>query len=285
VRAPLAVTLLLLAVAAPAAAEESRWNVHLHLGGMSTVKQPDFITTPMGFVNAGLHLRASVEWTLIERVGVEVGYGLNALFHNVSSDSAIQQLIFVGARVRGWWAPRGGYIVPRPTGRDARALTIQEIISDAWADAHIALALSDKTRFAYDIGIGSRVAVVSPLQLGVFVRFQHLPTGGDGGFMQVIAGLTVSLGFLPVHAEPDEDEDGVPDAADKCPGTPKGANVNRYGCEIRQSDTKAPPCSDTDLDGVCDGEDDCPDTKLGTTVDKHGCPLGGDAKPPPEQGD
>lgn len=266
-----------LAVLGPrtARAEESRWNIHLQTGPVLTVKQPTVATNDMAFQMPGFNLRAGIEWALTERIGPEVGYGFNVLFHNNNAGTAAEQLLFAGARFRPWYSPTGGYLLPRPTAlRDQKPLYFVDILSDAWVDAHVGVALADRTRFLYDVGVGSRVAVIWPLQLGLFARWQHL-VGGDGGYMQVVLGITASVGFQPVRSAPDEDGDGVPDVDDRCPHTTRGVRVNEYGCEIRESETKPPPCSDTDLDGVCDGEDDCPDTKLGTAVDKHGCPVGG----------
>jgi outer membrane protein OmpA-like peptidoglycan-associated protein len=63
----------------------------------------------------------------------------------------------------------------------------------------------------------------------------------------------------------DSDGDGVPDANDKCPNTPKGAVVDVNGCP-----------KDTDGDGIMDGFDKCPDTRKGLKVDASGCPLDSD---------
>lgn len=65
----------------------------------------------------------------------------------------------------------------------------------------------------------------------------------------------------------DSDADGVPDALDKCPMTPRGVEVDQFGCPI-----------DTDGDGVPDGLDDCPDTPAEARgqVDIHGCPVDSD---------
>ncbi len=59
---------------------------------------------------------------------------------------------------------------------------------------------------------------------------------------------------------PDADGDGVPDARDRCAGTPRGVAVDATGC---------PP--DTDGDGVADYEDRCPRTPRGAPVDRVGC--------------
>jgi outer membrane protein OmpA-like peptidoglycan-associated protein len=63
----------------------------------------------------------------------------------------------------------------------------------------------------------------------------------------------------------DSDGDGVPDARDKCPNTPKGAVVDQNGCP-----------KDSDGDGVMDGFDKCPDTRKGLKVDQSGCPMDSD---------
>ena len=61
----------------------------------------------------------------------------------------------------------------------------------------------------------------------------------------------------------DYDADGVFDRIDRCPDTPTGCTVDRWGCT-----------SDGDGDGVCDGRDQCPETPKGMKVDKNGCHSG-----------
>lgn len=60
----------------------------------------------------------------------------------------------------------------------------------------------------------------------------------------------------------DSDGDGVPDSADKCPGTVRGAVVDATGCEL-----------DGDMDGVVDRLDQCPNSKAGVQVDIRGCEI------------
>jgi len=69
----------------------------------------------------------------------------------------------------------------------------------------------------------------------------------------------------------DSDGDGVPDNADKCPGTPKGVKVDNFGCPL-----------DGDGDGVYDYLDNCPDTPKGVAVDSHGCPVDSDGDGVPD---
>ena len=63
----------------------------------------------------------------------------------------------------------------------------------------------------------------------------------------------------------DEDDDGVRDDDDRCPGTFAGASVDQNGCEL-----------DFDGDGVVDRLDRCPDTPSGVRVDANGCELDSD---------
>jgi OOP family OmpA-OmpF porin len=63
----------------------------------------------------------------------------------------------------------------------------------------------------------------------------------------------------------DSDHDGIPDYLDKCPGTPIGVKVDSTGCPF-----------DSDDDGVPDYLDKCPDTSPGLKVDSVGCPIDSD---------
>jgi OOP family OmpA-OmpF porin len=68
--------------------------------------------------------------------------------------------------------------------------------------------------------------------------------------------------LLTRQVENDSDGDGVPDAKDRCPDTPRGVKVDASGCPI-----------DSDGDGVYDYLDKCPGTPPGTKVDAQGCPI------------
>ncbi len=69
----------------------------------------------------------------------------------------------------------------------------------------------------------------------------------------------------------DGDADGVPDYMDRCPGTPAGVPVDAVGCAL-----------DADGDGVPDGRDICPDTEAGVEVDSSGCSLDRDGDGVPD---
>ncbi len=93
----------------------------------------------------------------------------------------------------------------------------------------------------------------------------------------------------------DDDDDGVPNGVDQCPGTPPGASVNADGCSSSQLDSDGDGVnddqdncpnqpgpadnggcpevvpSDSDNDGVNDENDQCPGTPAGASVDSNGC--------------
>lgn len=60
----------------------------------------------------------------------------------------------------------------------------------------------------------------------------------------------------------DEDDDGIPDERDRCPGTPRNAAVDTNGCEL-----------DADGDGIVDRMDACPGTPPRQRTDARGCQL------------
>lgn len=85
--------------------------------------------------------------------------------------------------------------------------------------------------------------------------------------IRVNLGVLFAFGRKPPEPPPpppapvsDADEDGVADASDRCPGTPRWVRPDANGC--------AP---DSDNDGVDETQDDCPSTPPGTTVDDTGC--------------
>jgi outer membrane protein OmpA-like peptidoglycan-associated protein len=45
-----------------------------------------------------------------------------------------------------------------------------------------------------------------------------------------LLGGGIAAGYCWAHGDGDEDGDGVPDSRDKCPGTPKGVQVDANGC-------------------------------------------------------
>jgi len=125
---------------------------------------------------------------------------------------------------------------------------------------------SDETRV--NLGAGVRYNISDRVSLRGDLREFH---GIDDSTFDTMASLGISVAFTrtvgqaaPVAPAPqppaDADNDGVPDARDQCPNTPRGARVDAKGCEL-----------DSDKDGVVDSKDKCPNTAAGMKVDKDGC--------------
>lgn len=89
-------------------------------------------------------------------------------------------------------------------------------------------------------------------------RLDDLALGkADDIFGSVQLGISYVVGGLA-----DEDDDGIDDDWDRCPGTPAGVEVDDFGCPV-----------DTDRDGIPDYLDICPDTPLNVEVTQNGCPV------------
>lgn len=105
------------------------------------------------------------------------------------------------------------------------------------------------------------VVVIAGLPVAALAGHKH----GSSAPNDIIYDLTRPWPFHESGPSTDTDGDGIPDGADKCPGTPRGAIVDANGCPL-----------DTDGDGVADGIDRCPGTLKGAAVDRTGCPKDSD---------
>ncbi len=129
-------------------------------------------------------------------------------------------------------------------------------------------------------GLGLRYYLTNYLALRAEGRQFLLFESGAGNNVtqhELSAGLTYLFGQERVKKPlppKDSDGDGVPDAQDRCPGTPRGMKVDRHGCP------QNPP--DGDGDGVPDYKDRCPGTPAGVPVDEHGCPRDSDGDGVPD---
>jgi surface protein len=76
----------------------------------------------------------------------------------------------------------------------------------------------------------------------------------------------------------DDDNDGVVNYYDSCPGTDEGLDVNEDGCaedQIDENNNGVPDSleGDSDSDGVIDFYDECSNTTTGALVDSKGCAV------------
>ena len=99
----------------------------------------------------------------------------------------------------------------------------------------------------------------------------------DKASLSALGGLVYRFG-QPAKRLQDEDNDGVEDALDHCPGTEVDVWVDDEGCPF-----KPEPCEpevvkperdlgDDDKDGVVNADDQCPDTLENVPVNEAGCP-------------
>jgi outer membrane protein OmpA-like peptidoglycan-associated protein len=122
--------------------------------------------------------------------------------------------------------------------------------------------------------LGTRLYLGPRLAFRGEVRGIYAPHTGFAGAPewagQVIG--TVGLSFFAGGRPPsDVDNDGVPDRRDACPNTPRTATTDPRGCP-----------ADADRDGVYNGLDQCPNTPTGAQVDRSGCPLDADGDAVPD---
>jgi len=160
---------------------------------------------------------------------------------------------------------------------DKKLPTAIVIVSDGlhMGKKEIAAAQSLKTAFGdaitiYAIQIGNSGKGHQLLE-------QVVAAGGNGSVtsdIDLMSSAAMSAFVVDVFLYPDDDGDGVRNALDKCPDTPKGVKVDSDGCPI-----------DSDGDGVPDYLDKCPGTPRGTKVNAEGCPLDSDGDGVPDTRD
>lgn len=145
------------------------------------------------------------------------------------------------------------------------------------------------TDFTKNIGAGFTVKLTSHIGINVNTIYTTLTSDKRDGkslvfndqYMIHSAGVVYNFGKAK-----DTDGDGVTDANDKCPETPAGVKVDKYGCPLDTDKDGIPDyqddcpevagpketkgCPDADKDGVADKDDDCPD-QAGPAETK-GCP-------------
>lgn len=132
--------------------------------------------------------------------------------------------------------------------------------------------------------IGAALGLVTYEGVGLTVMADYLPCYyahymPEGGTKEIAIpyksqGLNVAVGLnIVIGHKRDKDKDGVKDQFDLCPETPRGVEVDEYGCPI-----------DSDGDGVPDYLDECPNTpsKAYGLVDEKGCPLDTDGDSVPD---
>jgi outer membrane protein OmpA-like peptidoglycan-associated protein len=142
-----------------------------------------------------------------------------------------------------------------------------------WADTFCAGGNCRITGIGGHLGLGIRQMLGASLALRVEVREQYehySPTSLPGAVFHSIGTVGFSW-FIGGGRAGDADGDGVPDQADRCSNTPRGAIVDARGCP-----------ADSDRDGVPDGLDRCANTPAGSAVDARGCTADSDGDGVPD---
>ena len=152
----------------PAGAVENRFNVHAELGPNLMLDQPAFTGTDKEnlVTTAGMHLRFSFEYALSEWIGLQAGWEPDLLFSQFESRITSRQGVALGVRLRPWWSRSNEYLLQR---KGDKKLWIGDALSYVWVDANAGIAGGNGTRFGFDVGVGTRVPLVSPVQVGLFV--------------------------------------------------------------------------------------------------------------------
>lgn len=130
-------------------------------------------------------------------------------------------------------------------------------------------------RYIVTPGLGVKYALTNHLDLRADFRRNFSFDPKDSANNEFTVGLTFLLDnvrTLATPPPPDADGDGVPDAVDRCPDTPRGKKVDQFGC---------PP--DADGDGVPDFKDKCLETPTGARVDLTGCNTDNDGDGVPNE--
>jgi OOP family OmpA-OmpF porin len=146
------------------------------------------------------------------------------------------------------------------------------LISDAEVDGNASVSAARAMKKAY----GDRVCIYTILignGDGSSAIMEKIAAAGGCGFATDYEALSPPEGMSEfvekvfLKEAHDSDGDGVYDATDRCPNSPRGAKVDASGCQIKTV------VKDSDRDGVLDPADRCPGTPYGIKVDKVGCPL------------
>jgi outer membrane protein OmpA-like peptidoglycan-associated protein len=151
------------------------------------------------------------------------------------------------------------------------------IVSDGLHMGTKEIAAAEALKTAFGDAINVYAVQIGDSGKGRHLLEQVVAAGGKGSVtsdVDLMSSDAMAAFVVDVFLYPDDDGDGVRNALDKCPDTPKGVKVDSNGCPI-----------DSDGDGVPDYLDECPDTPKGTKVDAKGCPLDSDGDGVPDTRD
>ncbi len=180
----------------------------------------------------------------------------------------------------------------------------------SWMNGVLSYSVLNGGIHSFGLGASARVGIVNIFASADYVPVQYaavnpneyhnrlpsmrFPVGFHTDRFALSAGVNIAIG-----KRKDSDGDGISDRFDRCPYTPAGVKVDRFGCPIDSDGDGVPDyldkcpntpkeargfvgpdgCMlDSDGDGVPDYLDKCPDTAPGAMnyVDDCGCPIDSD---------
>lgn len=225
-------------------------------GGFSFSSGDDFESGPLYGVRLGYQLEGK---GLVDSIGIE-GFGAVIDSRSRQDDAAAKGYLF---RIDAIYNLRKGRLVPFLS------------LGAGWLSFHG--ATDSESRAVVAPGLGVKYARTNHLDLRADVRRPIPFDPEEEAGWEYTAGVSYLFGKVRTVTPPrptDADGDGISDKLDKCPGTPRGVNVDRMGC---------PP--DADRDRVPDHLDRCPDSPAGSKVDASGCPTDSDGDGVPDTED
>lgn len=222
-------------------------------------------------------------WTTYDDTTAEEDQSFKAL----SSNRASTKLTNIPLSLTGQY-----YFIPESNVQPYLLFGLQMDISSYENQGAIGGSYSSTDLYS-KIGAGVNFWIGESITFDISGRFNYLLTNMGNNFPENSTGLPVAiantdmsnistrpfLGMLEpgigityfIGGAKDSDKDGIKDKLDQCPGTPRGALVDEFGCPL-----------DADGDGVFDGLDMCDDTPQGAIVDITGCAIDSDGDGVPD---
>ncbi len=255
---------------------DGRWYVS-PAAGFSFTDEQDGDSGPQGHLSIG---RAVSEHIALE---LELGYGAIEV-SDLPSAFADYERLTLGVNLLGIFGDNSWSVRPFVLANiNAHSIDfLDETLTGAGVAAGGGLMIPITPRWdvrvegRYNLDFISEEGVVDEdtfylwnTMVGARFRFGSNPGDDDGDGVRnahdecpnTPKGVQVYANGCPI----DLDQDGVPDYLDQCPNTPPGSPVDSKGCPF-----------DSDGDGVPDHLDECPGTPKGVQVDTRGCPLDSD---------
>jgi outer membrane protein OmpA-like peptidoglycan-associated protein len=229
--------------------EHGLFNVELDIGGTALATD----TAAEDVKRAGLDLSVSADMPLkpLPMLAPQIGYTFDFL-----PGKAGIHMISAGLRARVLDDDSGYGLSPLwPSGAKKGSFHGNLYVEAGLGYVHAPTAGGDDHWFGFSFGVGYQVSLTSPIQMGPYVRYQHVVFNDAKDPVFISFGVSISFGYpkkieaAPAEpkrppekmAEPtlegkpgDRDGDGVGDATDLCPITAPGVTVDDKGCmELR----------------------------------------------------